>query len=70
MFLLTLKLNDKNSLYFSINKILFICTFCVFLLKLHLLIAITIGKNKNKRLAINQIFFIFTKLIQYIYYGL
>lgn len=68
MFLLTLKLNDKNSLYFSINKILFICTFCVFLLKLHLLIAITIGKNK--RLAVNQIFFIFTKLIQYIYYGL
>lgn len=68
MFLFKLKLNDKNSLYFSINKILFICTFCVFLLKLHLLIAITIGKNK--RLAINQIFFIFTKLIQYIYYGL
>ena len=68
MFLFKLKLNDKNSLYFSINKILFICTFCVFLLKLYLLIAITIGKNK--RLAINQIFFIFTKLIQYIYYGL
>lgn len=68
MFLFKLKLNDKNSLYFSINKILFICTFCVFLLKLYLLIAITIGKNK--RLAINQFFFIFTKLIQYIYYGL
>lgn len=32
MFLFKLKLNDKNSLYFSINKILFICTFCVFLL--------------------------------------